>query len=404
MGQPDITTLREEASAPLAGQDERPTQPSNVTFKRSAWLRRLIIGLTILAWLAVGAVVLAVLGHMIGTLILLIASAVLAYILYPLVLLLQRFMPPVLAIGVVYLVVLSALAFLLYSLVSAVVQQSASFVPFFQYLLSPRGQRQLQPIIETLNKLGLSQDQLRSLGGQIAGQLQGLLIQAFSVLNSTINVMVSVGVIAVLSIYLLLDGERIIFWLRYKTPLTQRENIAFLLRTLQGSVGGYLRGLLLVSTISGVGTGLILALFGVPYAALLAVVTFVFMFIPVIGGTLSLLLCSMLSISQGWVTALIVTILIILLQFFIGQILTPRIMANTVKIHPIVAILAMFAGIELLGVGLLGGIIAIPLAGVLQCILVAFWDRWKQNHPEEFPPEPSSPTGKGSLRLHRRDR
>ncbi len=319
-----------------------------------------MIALTILAWLAIGAVGLAVLGHMLGTLILLIAGGVLAYILYPLVLLLQRFMPRVLAIGVVYLVVLSALAFLLYSVVSAVVQQSASFVPFFQYLLSPPGQRQLQPIIETLNKLGLSQDQLRVLGGQIAGQLQGLLIQAFAVLNSTINVIVSVVVIAVLSIYFLLDGERIMFWLRYKTPLTQRENIAFLLRTMQGSVGGYLRGLLLVSAIAGVGTGLILALFGVPYAALLAVVMFVFMCIPIIGGALALLLCSLLSLSQGWITALIVTLLLILLQFFIGNILMPRIMANTVNIHPIVAILAMFAGIELLGMGLLGGIIDHP--------------------------------------------
>jgi predicted PurR-regulated permease PerM len=404
MGQPDNTTLMEESSAALPAQDVPPTRSSAAPFARSVWQKRLIIGLTILAWLAIGAVVLAVIGHMTGTLILLIAGGLLAYILYPLVLLLQRFMPRALAIVVVYLVVLSALAFLLYSLVSAVVQQSASFVPFFQYLLSSRGQRQLQPLIETLNKLGLSQDQLKALGGQIAGQLQGLIIQAFSVLNSTINIIVGVGVIAVLSIYFLLDGERIMFWLRYKTPLTRRENIAFLLRTIEGSVGGYLRGLLLVSAISGVGTGLILALLGVPYAALLAVVMFAFMFIPVIGGTLALLLCSLLSLSQGWVTALIVTLLIILLQFFIGQILTPRIMANTVNIHPIVAILAMFAGIELLGMGLLGGIIAIPLAGMLQSILVAFWDRWKQTHPEEFPSEPLNPTGKSSLRQLPRDR
>ena len=250
MGQPDNTTLREESPAALPTHDERPTQSSTAPLVRSVWLRRLIIALTILAWLAIGAVVLAVIGHMIGTLILLIAGGVLAYILYPLVLLLQRFMPRALAIGVVYLVVLSALVFLLYSLVSAVVRQSASFVPYFQYLLSPRGQRQLQPIIETLNKLGFSQDQLRALGGQIAGQLQGFIIQAFSLLNSTINIVVSVVVIAVLSIYFLLDGERIMFWLRYKTPLTQRENIAFLLRTMQRSVGGYLRGLLLVSTIA----------------------------------------------------------------------------------------------------------------------------------------------------------
>jgi len=402
MGQPNSTQFGEENSAALPVKGDRIALPSPEPLARSAWMRRLIIALTILTWLAIGAVMLAVVGHIIGTLILLIAAGLLAFTIYPLVLLLQRFMPRMLAIVVVYLVALSALAFLLYSVVSSVVQQSASFVPYFQYLLSPQGLRQLQPFIETLNKLGLSQNQLRTFGEQIAGQLQGLITQVFSVLNSIVNVIISVVVIAVLSIYFLLDGERIIFWLRYKTPLTQRDNINFLLRTMHRTVGGYFRGLLLLSTIAGVSTGLMLALLGVPYAALLAVVMFVFMFIPVIGGTIALLLCIILSLSQGWVTALIVTIGGILIQVLIGQILTPRIMESTVKIHPIVAILAMFAGIELLGMGLLGGFLAIPLAGVLQSILVAFWDRWKETHPEEFPSESVSVTSKNSLRPLRR--
>jgi predicted PurR-regulated permease PerM len=373
----------------MPANGDRPAPSSAAPLAYSVWMRRLIIALTILAWLAIGAVVLAVVGHMIGTLILLIVAGLLAYVIYPLVLLLQRFMPRVLAIVAVYLVVLSALAFLLYNVVSAVVQQFASFVLYFQYLLTPQGQRQLQPFIDTLNKLGISQDQLTAFGEQIAGQLHGLITQVFPVLNGIINVIISVVVIAVLSIYFLLDGERIIYWLRYKTPLAQRENINFLISTMHRTVGGYFRGLLLLSTIAGVSTGLMLALLGVPYAALLAVVMFVFLFIPVIGGAIAGLLCIILSLPQGWVTALIVTIFVILLlQVLIGQILTPRILGDAVKIHPIVAILALFAGMELLGMGLLGGFIAVPLAGVLQSILVAFWGRWKETHPEEFPSEP----------------
>jgi predicted PurR-regulated permease PerM len=219
--------------------------------------------------------------------------------------------------------------------------------------------------------------------------LQGLIPQVFPVLGGIINVIISVIVIAVLSIYFLLDGERLICWLRYKTPLSQRENIHFLLSTMHRTIGGYFRGLLLLSIIGAVSTGLMLALLGVPYAALLAVVMFVLLFIPVIGGTIAGLLCIVLSLPQGWVTALIVTIFVIfLLQVLIGQILTPRILGDAVKIHPIVAILALFAGMELLGMGLLGGFIAVPLASVLQSILVAFWERWKETHPEEFASAP----------------
>ena len=115
---------------------------------------------------------------------------------------------------------------------------------------------------------------------------------------------------------------------------------------------------------------------------------FAFLFIPVIGGVISGSLCIILSLPQGWVTALIVTIFVILLQqVLIGQILTPRILGDAVKIHPIVAILALFAGIELLGIGLLGGFLAVPLAGILQAVLIAFWDRWKVTHPEQFSSE-----------------
>ena len=375
----------------MSSSTDRPNTSSTQPLFRFVWLRRLIIALTILAWMAIGAVVLSVAGRMIGTLILLIAAALLAYLIYPLVLLLQRFMPRFLAIIVVYLVVLSALSFLIYSMVASVVQQFTSIVLYFQHLLSPQGQRQLQPYIEALNKLGISQDQLTAFGQQIVNQLQGLIGQVIPVVSGIINLLISVVVVAVLSIYLLIDGGRMISWLRNKTPIDQRENINFLVTTVNQTIGGYFRGLLILATIAGISTGIFLALLGVPYAALLAVVVFVFLFIPVIGGVISGTLCIILSLPQGWVTALIVTIFVILLQqVLIGQILTPRIIGDSMKIHPIVAILALFAGIELLGIGLLGGFIAVPLAGILQTLLIAFWNRWKQTHPEQFPPEETS--------------
>jgi predicted PurR-regulated permease PerM len=69
----------------------------------------------------------------------------------------------------------------------------------------------------------------------------------------------------------------------------------------------------------------------------------------------------------------------------IGQILSPRIFSKTVGVHPIVALFALFAGAELFG--LLGGFLSVPAAGVLQHIIVAIWHRWKNEHPEQFPPE-----------------
>ncbi len=365
---------------------EQPNASTPAPFSRSVWFRRLIIALTILAWMAIGAVVLMVAQRMIGTLILLIAAALLANLLYPLVRFLQRFMPRFLAIIVVYLVAVGALSFLLYNMVASVIQQFTSFVFYFQYLISPQGQSQLQPIVETLQKLGISQDQLTTFGQQVVNQLQGLITQVIPVLSGIMNFLMSAIIIAVLSIYFLLDGRRIVYWLRHKTPIAQRDTITFLLITINQTVGGYFRGLLILATIAGVSTGIVLALLGVPYALLLAVIVFIFLFIPVIGGVISGSLCIMLSLPQGWVTALIVIIFVIVLQqVVIGQILTPRILGDAVKIHPIVAILALFAGTELLGMGLLGGFLSVPLAGILQAVLIAYWHRWQATHPEQFP-------------------
>ena len=365
---------------------EQPNASTPAPFSRSVWFRRLIIALTILAWMAIGAVVLMVAQRMIGTLILLIAAALLANLLYPLVRFLQRFMPRFLAIIVVYLVAVGALSFLLYNMVASVIQQFTSFVFYFQYLISPQGQSQLQPIVETLQKLGISQDQLTTFGQQVVNQLQGLITQVIPVLSGIMNFLMSAIIIAVLSIYFLLDGRRIVYWLRHKTPIAQRDTITFLLITINQTVGGYFRGLLILATIAGVSTGIVLALLGVPYALLLAVIVFIFLFIPVIVGVIAGSLCIMLSLPQGWVTALIVTIFVIVLQqVVIGQILTPRILGDAVKIHPIVAILALFAGTELLGMGLLGGFLAVPLAGILQAVLIAYWHRWQATHPEQFP-------------------
>jgi predicted PurR-regulated permease PerM len=124
----------------------------------------------------------------------------------------------------------------------------------------------------------------------------------------------------------------------------------------------------------------------VPYAALLAVLFFLLYFLPVIGTYLIAALCILAALPQGWVVMLIVAVfMVLLLGVAMGQILAPRVFSSTVGVHPIVAIFALFAGAELFG--LIGGFLAIPVAGVLQHIVVAFWHRWVQKHAEQFPQE-----------------
>ena len=350
--------------------------------------RRLITALTVLAFLAIGAVALYAISLIIDAVVLLLLSALLAYIISPLVQFLQRRLTRAPAIVIAYLLVASAFAVVMFIVVSALIQQSSSLAQSIQFLLSPAGERRTQAIIDSLGKFGITTDQVAQIKNQLLSQAQGILSGTLPFLTGLFSNIITLIVVVTLSVYFVVDGPRIVGWLRLKTPATQRGTITFLFSTLDQSVGGYFRGSVLLALIGALGTGIGLALLRVPYAALLGALFFFLYFVPVIGAYVIGVLCILAALPQGWVVTLIVAVYITLLQgVVIGQILSPRIFSKTVGIHPIVALFALFAGAELFG--LLGGLLAVPVAGVLQQILVALWHRWKQEHPEQFPPEES---------------
>ena len=373
------------ANTPATAQGETATDELSSSRGRR---RKLITALMILAFLAIIAIALYALSLIAGAVILLLLSALLAYIIYPLVQLLHRRLLRSLAIGVAYLLVAGAVVGGMFIVASALIQQSTSLVHSIQFLLSPAGQRQLQPFIAFLGKLGVTQDQVAQVKNQLFALVQSALSGVLPFLIGAFTNILNLIVVITLSVYFVVDGPRIIGWLRLKTPATQRGTITFLLSTLDQSLGGYFRGSLLIALIGALITGVGLALLRVPYAALLGALFFFLYFVPVIGAYVIGVLCILAALPQGWVVTLIVAVFITLLQgVVIGQILSPRIFSKTVGIHPIVALFALFAGAELFG--LLGGLLAVPVAGVLQQIIVALWHRWKQEHPEQFPPEES---------------
>jgi predicted PurR-regulated permease PerM len=351
--------------------------------------RRLIIALTVLAFLAIGSVALYAISLILGAVILLMLSALLAYIIYPLVQFLQRRLLHPVAIIVAYLLVASALAVGMYIVVSSLIRQSSALAQSIQFLLSPAGERQNQWSIDFLGKLGITNVQIAMFKNQLLSQVLGSLSGVLPFLTGLINNIINLVIVITLSVYFVIDGPRIIRWLRLKTPATHRGTINFLLGALDQSLGGYFRGSLLLALIGAVSTGVALALLHVPYAALLGALYFFLYFVPVIGVIVIAALCILAALPQGWVVMLIVALFLALLGIVIGQILSPRIFSRTVGVHPIVAVFALFAGAELFG--LLGGFLSIPVAGVLQQIIVALWHRWEHKHPEQFPPEELPP-------------
>ena len=226
--------------------------------------RRLISALTALAFIAIGAVALYAVSLVSGAVILLVLSALLAYFIYPLTRLLQRRLKRPLAIVVAYLLVTGALAVVMFIVGSSLMRQLSSLAQTVQFLLSPAGEHQTQPIIDFLSKLGITKDQVAMVKNQLLSQALGALSGLLPFLSKLFNSIIDLVIVITLSVYFVLDGPRMIGWLSLKTPATRRDTINFLLRTLDQSLGGYFRGTALLALAGAICTGAVLGLLRVP--------------------------------------------------------------------------------------------------------------------------------------------
>lgn len=368
----------------MSSNTDPGNKPADQAVSNSAWTRRLLIALTIIAWIVIACFAIFLIWLVGESFILVLIGGLLAYIMYPFVQLFQRVMPRPLAIVLLYLILLVALIVLFYLVGVSFIQQLAAFITVVAQLFGPSGQIQIRPILDFLQQLGISKEVFAGFGSALIVQLHGLLSGALPFVGGVFTWIIFAITIATLSVYFILDGSRVANGMRVRTPLKYRDAAGFMLNTVDKAVGGYFRGLLLVAIVAGVGAGVILWFAGSPFFVLLGVLSFALFFIPMIGGFVSGLLCILITLPLGWQTSLIVAICIIFLQVVIlGSILEPRIFHGTVGVHPIIIIFAIFAGIERFGT--IGALLAVPVAGIVQEIAIAYYKRYQANNPGQFP-------------------
>lgn len=356
------------------------------------WIRRVAIPLATLAWIGLVAVILWAASHVIRSLILLAIAALLAVALAPAVKFVTHVMPRILAILVVYLIVLTGLSIITYFLCRTAINQVLELKSEIGHLLKPSPGSPLTPLEVTLKSLGIEQPQIQEARQLIVNHLTNLANDAAPILRSIFDFVIDFIVVAMLSIYFLIDGARVMRWLRDNLPLQQRS--LFLLDTLQHVVGGYIRGQFTLSFLIGLLVGMGMALLQVPHPILLGVLAFFLAFVPVLGTFISAAACILLALTQNqgwvaslthqsWILAVIVLVYFVAVHAFESHIVGPRIVGRAVGIHPIISISALIAGAELFGI--LGALFVAPVVGVLQAVIVSLWREWRANHPELFP-------------------
>jgi predicted PurR-regulated permease PerM len=205
------------------------------------------------------------------------------------------------------------------------------------------------------------------------GALQTVTVGVFSALVQLITVLV-------MAFFMLLDGRKAVEWVFRELGPARGPRYRRIADDVYRSVGGYVVGNLLISLIAGLSTWIVLTALGVPFAVPLAVLMAFLDLIPLVGATIAGVLIGIVAAINSFPGDLIVwAAYLILYQQFENNFVQPFVYRRTVQLHPLVVIVAVLIGASLLGV--LGALVAIPVAGALQILARDWWELRKAREP-----------------------
>lgn len=173
-----------------------------------------------------------------------------------------------------------------------------------------------------------------------------------------------------LSVFWTLEGERAIRSLLLLLPSSQREGTREVIQEVQSKVGAFVRGQALLCLIIGLLALIAYLVLGVPYALVLAVFAGLMEAVPYLGPVLGAIPAVLLAVSVDLSLAIWVIGASVIIQQIENTFLVPRIMNQAVGVNPLVALLAIFSFGSLFG--LVGVLLAIPIAAILQTLLDRF--------------------------------
>ena len=205
-------------------------------------------------------------------------------------------------------------------------------------------------------------------------------MQAFSFIGQLVTVLA-------LTFLLMLHGRD---YVNMGLSLTgaRREHHRRLIIDINKAVAGYMLGNIAISVLATLATWIVLSILGVPYALSLGFVVGFFDLIPLVGATLGAIVVALATVTVSFPVATIVWIVFIIVwQRFEDYVVQPLVYGRALRVNPIVTIVAVLAGAELLGI--LGALIAIPTAAAIQIVLRDWWSSRTEEQPVSAPTAPA---------------
>ncbi len=213
------------------------------------------------------------------------------------------------------------------------------------------------------------------------------LSQVLGFVGSVFGIIAGLALVPIYAFYFLLEKHGISTRWRDYLPVQDskfKDELAFVIGAINDYIVAFFRGQVLVAICDGVLYTIGFLIIRLPYALLIGVMATCLTIIPFLGAITTCVSALVIAIVAfgDWQHPVMVLAVFAVVQSLEGTVIQPRIMGDRVGLHPVTIIVALMVGTTLLG-GILGGILAIPLAAVLRVLMFRYvWRRKESTLPE----------------------
>ncbi|MDR1714110.1 MAG: AI-2E family transporter [Coriobacteriales bacterium] len=218
--------------------------------------------------------------------------------------------------------------------------------------------------------VGSLASQASSFVANLAGRAGGF---AFDFGTNVVTAVVVLFLSLVVGFWVLMDLPAISRELLVLIGPKRREDARFISSACSQALGGYLKGMVVAGTCTGIISGIGYSLIGLPYPAVLGLLTGLMNFIPFVGPWISGIVVALIGLYMSPLIALLAIVVTVAAQQITDNFITPRVMSTVVELHPAIVLIGVFAGGA--SGGVLGLIAAIPILAAAKSIFVYYFER-----------------------------
>ncbi len=343
--------------------------------------RRVVM--VLLALLTVGWVLWAARGALVPF----VVGALIAYLIAPLVGVLERLNPirprlpslaRTLAILMSYIAVGGLLALAGMLLVPPLIRQTTQFVQAvpqysaavneqvfawlerYQAEVPPQVQNQIENSLSGLSSLAIS-------------AVQSALKTTFNAIGVAIGLFSAIVLLPFWVFYVLKDEPRGVAWFYGLWPSAWRADVRAIVRIIDRTLAAYIRGQLLLGAVIGIATGVAMTMIGMRQPIVLGLIAGVLELVPILGPILTFIVIALVALATEPSKLIWVGVTFIVIQQLENNLLVPRIHGHVVQMNPALVMLLVVTGGALWGI--VGMIVIVPLAAVCRDVFRYLYHR-----------------------------